>query len=839
MIAVRSVAIVIGLFALLTWLSLRAINPEAEVFDRALDEIEHFSQIEDALYRDFLSARAGMLRNYDHLSNKVNALRASLERLRGTAAVDTDTNEDIDRLAESIDRQEQLLEMFKSQNAILQNSLSFFARFAAHSDVRDLDLAISSATAAILHLTLDTTSIAVDDAQRRLDNLEWEALSDGQTDMIEPFLAHGRLLHKLLPSIDSMLKAMMSLPRKKDQDALRSTVLDRQISSRNTARSFRRLLYATSLALVAFLVHLGVRLGARANLLHRRAALEHMIADISMNFITATAQGIDTEIHRAIASFGTLAGSDRVYLVVAGAHMRSYLWHQPGKDFPPGWPDTAPDLAARIGADRNGIVHVPKVGRMPVGDNQRFLKELGLGGWACAVNTDRQGREIVFGLDAVGRKCRVAHAGELVLIRMALDTFIHAMERQTVDAERSRLQMRLQQARRMEKIGTFSSGIAHNFNNILGGILGHAEIMEEHLAMNVALAHHLSGIRRSAERARDLISQILAFGRRRDARLLPFSINALVSETSSLLRVSLPTRIELLVRPCPAELTVLGEAAQLQQVIMNLCNNAASAIIGSGRIEVAIEPREISEPLSLSHDKIEVGQYVSLSVVDSGVGMEASTLERIFEPFFTTRADGNGLGLATVRDIVHDHGGGMNVSSAPDQGARFDVWLPSVKTAILPARQQSTAKGTGNGEVVMLVAGNSGRLLGDEEMLAALGYEAVGFMTADAAQAACIAAPDRFDFVIIGQVGPLAQSLELATELHRLTPSVPIVLATRVAFEIGADTLLAAGIADVIRWPIVAEEVASTLSQSATSGAPRGSARPQFKSLTPPSVTAE
>ncbi|MEH2487486.1 signal transduction histidine kinase [Bradyrhizobium sp. AZCC 2230] len=825
--AARSVVIVIGLSALLTWLSLRAVNPEAEVFDRALDELEHFSQIEDALYRDFLSARTGLLRNYDPLGDEINALRDSLERLRGTVAINTEINEQIDRLAASVDRQEQLLEMFKSQNAILQNSLSFFARFAAHSDVRDLDLAISSAAAAILHLTLDTTSIAVGEAQRRLDNLEWEALSDGQTDMVEPFLAHGRLLHNLLPSVDSMLKAMMMLPRKKDQDALRATILDRQSSSRNTGRSFRSLLYATSLALVAFLVHLGVRLGSRANLLHRRAALEHMIADISMNFINATPQGVDAEIHRAIASFGTLAGSDRVYLVVSGASMRSYVWHQPGKDFPPGWPDTAPDLAARIGADRNGIVHVPKVSRMPVGENQRFLKELGLGGWACAVNTDRQGRVVALGFDAIDRKCRVAHAGELVLIRMALDTFIHAIERQTVDAERSRLQKRLQHASRMERIGTFSSGIAHNFNNILGGILGYTEIMEEHVAMNAALVRHLSGIRRSAERARDLISQILAFGRRRDVRRNPLSINALVSETASLLRVSLPTRIELVIKPCPVGLTALGEAAQLQQVIMNLCNNAANAIAGLGRIEVAIESHEISKPLSLSHDKIEKGQYVSLSVVDSGVGMEAPMLERIFEPFFTTRSDGNGLGLATVRDIVHDHGGGMNVSSSPGQGSRFDVWLPR-EAAILPTGRQLTANGTGNGEVVMIVAGNSGQLLGDEEMLAALGYEAVGFMTADSAQAACIAAPDRFDFAIVGQVGSLAQSLELATELHRLMPSVPIVLATRVAFEIGADTLLVAGISDVISWPIVAEEVASALSQSAPTGASRGSTRSQF-----------
>ncbi|WP_441260369.1 two-component system VirA-like sensor kinase [Bradyrhizobium sp. 521_C7_N1_3] len=834
MTVARSVAIVVGLSAILTWLSSRAVNPEAELFDRALGELEHFDRGEDALYRDFFTARTGLLRNYDPLVSKMNALHGSLERLRAAAAIDRKTTETIDRLAATVDRQEQLIETFKSENAVLHNSLSFFGRFAAHSDARDLDLAISSAAAAILHLTLDTTSTAVGEAQRRLDNLEWEALSDGQTDMVEPFLAHGRLLHKLLPSVDSILKTMMALPRTKDQDALRAMILDRQIASRNTARSFRRWLYATSLALLVFLVHLGIRLGARANLLRRRAALEHMIADISMNFVNATPQGVDAEIHRAIASFGAFAGSDRVYLVVSGESTRLYLWHQPGKDFPLGWPEAAPDLAARVGPDRNGVVHVPKVSRMPVGENQRFLKNLGLGGWACAVNTDGLGRVVTFGFDAVGRRCRIAHTGEPLLLRMALDTFIHAIERQTVDAERNRLQKRLQHARRMERIGTFTSGIAHNFNNILGGILGHTEVMEEHAGWNGPLVRHLSGIRQSAERARDLISQILVFGRRRDIRRNPLGINALVNETASLLRVSLPARIELVIKPYPVELTVLGEAAQLQQVIMNLCNNAANAIGDSGRIEVTIALDKTSEPVSLSHDKIEAGQYVRLSVTDTGSGMDEPIQERIFEPFFTTRPNGNGLGLATVRDIVHDHSGGMNVRSRPGAGTRFDVWLPLAAAAVLPVGQRGAANGTGNGEVVMLVAGDSDRLLGDEEMLAALGYEAVGFATAEAARAACNAAPDRFDFVIVGQVGSLTQSVELANQLHRSIPSVPIVLATRVAFEIGADTLLAAGISDVIRWPIVAEEVAGALLQSARVGASSCSAPPR---RTNPSLT--
>lgn len=809
--AARWAVVVIGLSVLLTWFSWRAVNPEAEHYDRALIEIDRFGMIEDALYRDLFTARAGLLLNYDPLVSEIDGLHKAIARLRATVEVDGRTADMVNRLAASVDRQEQLVEYFKSQNAVMHNSLSFFARFAANSDRRDLDLAIRSAGTAILHLTLDTSSTAVKEAEDRLDELDGQAAESGQVVLVEPFLAHGRLLHRLLPSVDSILKKMLSLRHEQDQAALRATILDLQVTSRNSARFYRAMLYGSSIALIAFLIYLGLRLRSRANALHRRAALEHIIADISMNFINATPQGVEAEIQRAIASFGTFAGSDRVYVVVSGATTRSYVWHQPGREFPPGWPEAAVDLACRM-VDGEGVVHVPDVRRMPVGDNKLFLEGMGLGGWACAINSDRQGRMVAFGFDAVGCKCRVSHAGELVLLRMALDTFIHAVERQSVDEERNRLQKRLQQARRMERIGTFTSGIAHNFNNILGGILGYAEVMEEHARSSPALVRHLAGIRRSADRARDLVSQILMFGRRSDIRRDSVSIGALVAETVSLLRVALPPRIEMVVRQHPAGLIVIGESVQLQQVIMNLCNNAANAMPESGRIEIEIELHEVLDPICLSHDKIEPGQYVRISVSDTGAGMDGPTLDRIFEPFFTTRSSGNGLGLATVKEIVLDHGGGINVRSCPGEGSHFDVWLPRATAAALP-EQRLPEHTTGPGKVVMLVAGDIHRLRGDEEMIAALGFEAVGFATAEAARSASKAARDRFDFVVVGPVGSLGQSLELATVLHRELPLIPIVLATKTAFEIGADALLGAGISDVVRWPIVAEEIAVVLSQ--------------------------
>jgi signal transduction histidine kinase len=816
------------LVGLLTWLSVRAINPDAELFDRALGEIDRFAMTENAMNRDVFTARAGILRNYDPLVREINELRGLLDRLRETAAVDSETTMAVDQLAASIGRQEALVEQFKTDNALLHNSLSFFGRFSARLASSDLGPAISAAAAAMLHLTLDTSPAAAREVEDRLDEVARQASSSGDPDSVRTLLAHGRLLHDLLPAVDNALKAMRAVPRKRDQDALRAMVLTRQAASRTNARQFRRLLYATSLLLVAVLGFLGLRLRARANALRRRAAFEHVIAGISMRFINAQPQNIGTEIEQALADMAGCIGCDRAYFVLSGPAPRMHLWCKAGMSFSPDWPENAPALAARLVPAVDGIIHVPRVKRMPPGENKDACIAVGLGGWACVTHVDKDGAGVALGFDAIGRPCRITAAGELSLLRMALDTILSAVGRHSMEKERARLETRLQQARRMETVGTFTSGMAHNFNNILGGILGHSEVIEEHFGSDALLLRNLGAIRRGAERARDLVDQILTFGRRRDARRRPLSARALVAEAESLLNVSLPPGIDLAIREPPVAAVVSGELAQLQQVILNLCNNAAQAMENAGRIEVETEVHEVTDERSLSHGELQPGRYVRISVRDAGRGMERATLARIFEPFFTTRSAGNGLGLATVREIVREHGGAINVQSAPGEGSRFEVWLPGLATAG-PASEGPVLP-LGCGETVLMVANDGARLLRDEEMLAALGYEPVGFIGADAALAACRATPERFDALVVGEFGSAICSLELAAALHAAAPRLPIVLATKSIEEIGADTLVAAGIADVVRWPIAAQEIATALNHCSAlgkleAGAPLGSAR--------------
>jgi signal transduction histidine kinase len=529
-----------------------------------------------------------------------------------------------------------------------------------------------------------------------------------------------------------------------------------------------------------------------------------------MRLINARPETLDAEIDRAVAEMAAFTGSDRTYFVMSGAAPRLHLWHRPGAEPPPDWPAQAPELAARIGSP-DGVLLIHCVRRIPGAEGKKLSGDFGLGGWACVTGVASDGGAVALGFDAVDRQCPISLTGELALLRMALDTIVQAVERHAVEAERVRLEVRLQQARRMERIGVFTSGIAHNFNNILGGIIGHSEVMQENIGSNAKLAHNLSGIRRGADRARDLIDQILLFGRRRrNADPQPLSLSALIAEAASLLDVSLPANIELVVCQLPVAAIVLGEQAQLQQVVLNLCRNAANAMPQGGRIEVAVELHSVPEACSLSHDEIMPGHYVCIVVTDTGLGMDETTLGRIFEPFFTTRPSGNGLGLATVREIVREHDGALNVQSRIDEGSRFEIWLPRASATSVPEPVAARLP-TGSGETIMLVALETERLLRDEETLAALGYEPIGFSNTDAAIAACRANPDRFDSIVVGHLGSAAASLKLAAALHAEAPRLPILLAAKAAIEIRSETLVAAGIFDVVHWPIIAEEIAITL----------------------------
>jgi signal transduction histidine kinase/CheY-like chemotaxis protein len=421
---------------------------------------------------------------------------------------------------------------------------------------------------------------------------------------------------------------------------------------------------------------------------------------------------------------------------------------------------------------------------------------------------------MLLGFDAVGHPCRVTRPGELGLLRMALHTIGSALGRQMLEQERNRLEARLEHARRLETVGTLASGIAHNFNNIIGAILGYVEYADERSGGS----HVLDEIRRAGERARELVDQILGFARRHDVQRQVVNVSAVIEEAVSLLRASLPADVELAAGDLPDSVMVRGVASHLQQVILNLCNNAAQAMDHAGCIELDVATIDLAKPRMLSHGALAVGRHVRIAVSDTGRGMDESVLARIFEPFFTTRANGNGFGLASTRDIVREHGGAMHVESAVNVGTHIEVWLPYLH-ARLP--DVTTSLPFGQGETVLLVEYDTRQRLHDEEILAALGYEPVGYGIAADALAACETSPQRFDLILLAHPTAVVEMLELSAHLHRLVAGVPILLATSSAEAVDVAELMRAGVADVLPWPIAADRTIAilqdTLRRSSTS----------------------
>jgi signal transduction histidine kinase len=810
----RGAVAVALLLGLLTWLLLRGIDTNAAAYAVTLQAFDDFAIAEASLHRDVLEARAGLLRNYDTLVKALAAMEDAVARLRLHAQAERLDEGPADRLAATVSQQEELTERFKSSNALLQNSLSYVGLLSTSGAFGEQDAQLAPAAgalaAAILYLSRDTSPEAIGALQERIDRFAGQAPDVGpDAEAASALLAHSRLLRELLPAVDETLKALVAIPSRQRLEEIRTLFSDHRSAVEATAYWFRLLLYFVSLLLLLILVYFGLQLRARALALRRRATFEHVIAENSTRLINYPPAETGVRLKQVLGDFCRAIGADRGYVVLDGDPTRSHIWAADGGTYPPGWPGEALTASARLARGGSDIVTVPNVAVLPSGPPRDMLSAAGVRGWAC-VPLVRPGRvRGIMGFDAyqpTGNR-----TFPLPVLRLAGDVVANALEREFLERERARLATRLERARRMQMIGSLASGIAHNFNNIISAILGYAEMVEPQLTRGAKPAQHIDEIRRAAERGRDLIDKILTFGRQRDAQAQPVQLRTLFEETAALLRASLPASVELIVEDVPDRLIVFGEPAQLQQVILNLCANAAQAMQHGGSIRVTAERKEIATLIPISHGECAPGRYVCLAVTDTGRGFDDSVARRLFEPFFTTRLGGTGLGLATVQEVVRDHDGAMNVESKPGQGSRFEVWLPAAVAEVAVVGPEALP--LGHGETVLVVESEQEQLLHDEEMLAALGYEPVGFARPADGISACRSAPDRFDVILVSDASQISDGLELANALHDAAPRQPILLATASAVDVDVDALTEAGISEFLRRPLVSTELAAALAR--------------------------
>ncbi len=403
------------------------------------------------------------------------------------------------------------------------------------------------------------------------------------------------------------------------------------------------------------------------------------------------------------------------------------------------------------------------------------------------------------------------------------------------EAQRRSLELQLRESQKMEALGTMAGGIAHDFNNIVAAILGNVELALGDVASGSAGAVSLQEIRKAGRRARDLVQQILAFGRRQSNQRSVVRLHALLTEAESMLRAAVPPGAQLLIDAQPDLPPLMANATQIEQVLLNLVGNALQALNGrpEGRVSVAARAwdGDIGPP---APGELQVlppcgwpGHGVCLVVQDNGSGMDAATLSRIFEPFFTTKplGQGTGLGLAVVHGILAEHGAVLRVASAPGAGTTFSLWLPAALSA--QALQQDLAAHIDPTDAPTPSAPHPvSRILyvDDDESMAFLvrrflernGYQVHTCETPMDALQALAAGADRFDLCITDHNMPGMSGLDLAAAMQAHGYRLPVVIASGFISEDLRTRSAEIGVAELLHKPDTVEELCRSIERVLT-----------------------
>jgi PAS domain S-box-containing protein len=398
------------------------------------------------------------------------------------------------------------------------------------------------------------------------------------------------------------------------------------------------------------------------------------------------------------------------------------------------------------------------------------------------------------------------------------DGKIAYLEGTAMDISDSKLiKAQLEQAQKMEAIGTLAGGIAHDFNNILAPIIGYSELSLNMVPQNERLSQNMRQVLLSANRAKDLVGQILTFSRKTRQERKPVQVGLLIKEALKLLRSSLPSTIGILqfLHPDAIESTTMADPTQIHQVLMNLCTNAAHAMRAQGgTLSVTLENMEIKSRTGRGSPDVEPGSYLRLSVTDTGHGMSEAVKQRIFDPYFTTKGpnEGTGLGLAVVYGIVKDLSGAIVVSSKQGKGTTFDVYLPRTATVAQPPADVSPPLAKGHG-LILVVDDERSIVEMMKEMLETLGYEVVPRYSSSDALEAFRARQGSFDLVITDLTMPHMKGTDLAREILKVRADIPIILCTGFSEDLDENRAKLLGVKAFLMKPVSLRGLAEAVSK--------------------------
>ncbi|MBX2829843.1 MAG: PAS domain S-box protein [Rhodospirillales bacterium] len=387
------------------------------------------------------------------------------------------------------------------------------------------------------------------------------------------------------------------------------------------------------------------------------------------------------------------------------------------------------------------------------------------------------------------------------------------LQRLQEERKREKLEQQLRHSQRMETIGVLAGGIAHDFNNILQPISGYAELIYSDLPEDSPVREDVMEIRQGADRARDLVRQILSFSRNSETERSPIDVAIMIKGAARFARGSLPSTVSLLTEIDPMPLTVLGNATQLDQCLMNLITNAYHAVNEQGEIRVEAGPFEITDESLEMHPLLSPGRYIRISVIDNGSGMDDETAKKIFDPFFTTKepGKGTGLGLSTVHGIIAGHKGEISVYSRLGQGTRFSILLPEHDREIEDCERVISKRETSESGRIAVVDDEEKNLKLCSRMLERIGYSVETFTDGGEAFKALSAKDADFVGLLTDQTMPKVTGVKLVEMLRQANNTIPVVVMTGYASDDVVASYHELGVTCILAKPIDAVELHDAL----------------------------
>jgi len=397
-------------------------------------------------------------------------------------------------------------------------------------------------------------------------------------------------------------------------------------------------------------------------------------------------------------------------------------------------------------------------------------------------------------------------------------------QRLAASAEQTRLEELLRKSQKLEAVGKLAGGIAHDFNNILVALTGNLRFIGDELSIGHPALPYLEKTLLATQRARDLVRQILTFGRGHESLRKPVSIEEVVREAYGLLRASLPASISIQLRFAPKTPNVLADASQLHQVIMNLATNAFHAMEAQGGVlTIEVEPGEVKESDRAIYPQLKVGRHIILSVSDNGCGMDEKVQMHLFEPFFTTKAQGRGtgLGMAVVHGILESHESTITVQSAPGKGTTLRLYFPVhelslalPETVVLPIPNPPTIQG----QRLLLVDDESMVIQIFEMLLKRKGYRPDAFSDPREALVAFESAPDEYALILTDLTMPHLSGLDFAQKIRAIRPKIPIIIMTGYGGD-HTSSFAIAGISETLLKPFSAEDLIAAVERGLSGSA--------------------